>query len=186
VLLHSADPAAEVHYTTNGANPTAASPVAKSQVGVTNSLTLKAIAIDPAGNASPVSAIDYVIQKPGVAPPVQQAPVVIVQPSQQPVKLTLGGLTMRHTLSRKSLRRSGLRANARVTGDTEVLRVRLYKGKKLITSTYRFPGKAGLYKVVLKTKKVRSLRAGRYVLEITPGTSRKNLGNAARSAFRVR
>jgi hypothetical protein len=130
--------------------------------------------------------MDYVIQKPGVAPPVQQAPVVIVQPSQQPVKLTLGGLTMRHTLSRKSLRRSGLRANARVTGDTEVLRVRLYKGKKLITSTYRFPGKAGLYKVVLKTKKVRSLRAGRYVLEITPGTSRKNLGNAARSAFRVR
>src|SRR5205085_2509642 len=59
VVLHSADPDAAIHYTTNGTDPTAKSPKATGQVRVSNTQTVKAIAVDPAGNSSAVSALGY-------------------------------------------------------------------------------------------------------------------------------
>ena len=50
----------------------------------------------------------------------------------------------------------------------------------------RFPGRSGLYSVRLQSKSVKRLKAGTYVLEVTPGTSRQSLGNASRTTFRVR
>jgi hypothetical protein len=52
---------ATVHFTVNASTPTASSPAFAAQVHVTASQTIKAIAVDPAGNASPVASFAYTI-----------------------------------------------------------------------------------------------------------------------------
>jgi hypothetical protein len=186
VALHSADPDAVIHYTTNGTEPTDKSLTATGQVSISNTQTLKAVAIDPAGNRSAVSALDYTITPKGpVRIETPGSRVVIVQnPARKLLSLT--SLSARKTVSRKGLRRSGLRLGAELPKGTEVLRVRIYSGKRLVTTAWQFPGRSGRYSVHLKSKKVRALKRGNYVLEVTPGTSRQSLGNAARAAFVVR
>ena len=61
-----------------------------------------------------------------------------------------------------------------------------YRGKKLVTSAYRFPGRSGLYNLTLKNGAVRKLKAGSYVLEVAAGATKQTLGAATSSAFRVR
>jgi hypothetical protein len=187
VVLHSADPDAAIHYTTNGTEPTPASPVTKGQLSVTSSQTVKALAVDPSGNKSTISSLDYAItpkapvriQLPGAAP------IVVVQKQARTV-LSLGRLSVRKTITRTGLRRSGLRLGAELAQGTEILRLRVYRGKRLVTTTFQFPGRSGRYSVRLKSKKIRALKPGSYVVEATPGTSRQNLGTAARAAFLIR
>ena len=193
VALSSADPTARIHYTVNGSDPSADSPVAAGQLQVSSSMTIRAIAIDAAGNRSAVSALDYTIspvQPQRIEVPVQAPPQVIVRPLPSVQPLSLGSLSMRRSITRRGLRRSGLRGSARLAKGTEVLRVRLYRvvGRKrtLVLTTYRFPSRSGRYAFVLKSKKVRGLRRGRYVLEATPGRSRQSLGVAQQVTFRVR
>ncbi|MEA2247972.1 MAG: large repetitive protein [Solirubrobacteraceae bacterium] len=70
VTLTSADATASIHFTTDGAVPTAAdSTPAGGQVAVATSMRLRAVAIDPAGNAGPTATFDYVINQPVVTPP---------------------------------------------------------------------------------------------------------------------
>ncbi|HEY3187024.1 MAG TPA: chitobiase/beta-hexosaminidase C-terminal domain-containing protein, partial [Solirubrobacteraceae bacterium] len=184
--LTSADPSAEIHYTVDGSDPTPTSRTAAGQVRVTSTQTLKAIAVDPAGNASGVSTLDYVITP--------QAPTVITLPTApilqpQPLaKLALGRLTLRHKVSRADLRRRGLRAGLSLPEGTEVLRVRLYRTgpRKLLTSFWRFPTSDGEYRLIVRSKKATRLGRGKYVLEVTPGRSKRSLGTAQQVAFQVR
>jgi hypothetical protein len=186
VVLHSADPDAAIHYTTNGTEPTPASPVTKGQLSVTSTQTVKALAVDPSGNRSAITALGYTITpKPPVRIETPGARVVVVEKPSRTV-LSLQGLSMRKSVTRKGLRRSGLRVGAQLAPGTEVLRVRVYKGRRLITTAYQFPGRSGRYSVRLKSKPVLALKPGNYVIEVAPGTSRQNLGNAARAAFLVR
>jgi hypothetical protein len=64
VTLSSADATATIRFTTDGSVPTSASPAASGQIAVATSLRLRAVAIDPAGNAGPISTFDYVINQP--------------------------------------------------------------------------------------------------------------------------
>jgi Chitobiase/beta-hexosaminidase C-terminal domain len=75
VSLSDADPTAHVHYTVDGTAPTAASPLFGSQLQVTSSQTIQAIAVDPAGNAGPVSSFAFsIVPLPPPAPPAPAAP----------------------------------------------------------------------------------------------------------------
>jgi hypothetical protein len=185
IVLTSPDPDAQIHYTTNGSDPTPASPVTRGQLSVTSSQTIKAIAVDPAGNRSGVSALAYAITpKSPLRIETAGRQVVVVQRPGRTVP-ALRALSARRTITRSGLRRNGLRVGAELAKGTEVLRVRVYRGKRLITTAFRFPARSGRYSVRLKTKKVKALAPGSYVLEVTPGTSRQNLGDPARATFRV-
>src|SRR4051794_31613425 len=61
ISLVSADPTAVVRFTNDGSEPTKTSRSATAHIAVTSSQTVKAIAVDPAGNMSPVTTLDYVI-----------------------------------------------------------------------------------------------------------------------------
>jgi large repetitive protein len=52
----------EIHYTVNGSTPTARSPLYSRQIRVSATQTIKAIAIDKAGNKSTVASFRYVIR----------------------------------------------------------------------------------------------------------------------------
>src|SRR4051794_552111 len=186
VVLHTADPDAGIHFTTNGTDPTKSSPTATGQISISSSQTVKAVAIDPAGNRSAVSSLAYTITP--KAPATLQLPgtrVVIVQaPARE--RLALRSLSVRKTVTRKGLRRSGLRLGAQLASGTEVVRVRIYKGTRLITTAWQFPGRSGRYSAHLRSTKIRGLARGKYVIEVTPGTTRQSLGNAVRATFSVR
>ncbi|MEA2155792.1 MAG: large repetitive protein [Solirubrobacteraceae bacterium] len=64
IALTGADSAAQIRYTVDGSDPTAASAIASGQLQVTSSMTFRAIAIDPVGNTSAISALTYVIDTP--------------------------------------------------------------------------------------------------------------------------
>jgi hypothetical protein len=79
VTLNDSDPTAVVHYTLDGTTPTAGS-ATTNPVQVTGTATITAIAIDPAGNQSPLARFAYVIQPP--------APQIIQAPAPAPAPLT--------------------------------------------------------------------------------------------------
>lgn len=62
VALESEDPDAAIFYTTNGDTPNKDSNRYVGQIPVNSSMTLKAVAIDPAGNLSPVLSRTYTIR----------------------------------------------------------------------------------------------------------------------------
>lgn len=64
VTLSSDDPTAVIHYTTDGSTPTAASTRYDGPLQVSRSLTLRARAIDPLGNASAVGSWAFVLSLP--------------------------------------------------------------------------------------------------------------------------
>ncbi|MFL5926954.1 MAG: chitobiase/beta-hexosaminidase C-terminal domain-containing protein [Gaiellaceae bacterium] len=82
VTLSDADQTARVHYTVDGSVPTAASPVFAGQLQISSSQTIQAVAVDPAGNAGPVTSFAFSIVPP--PPPAPVAPVIVVAPASAP------------------------------------------------------------------------------------------------------
>ena len=190
LAIKSDDPAAAVHYTTDGTDATAADRAVSGQLSVTASRTVKVVAVDPAGNAGPVAAFDYVIApRPPQRIEVPGAPVVIVKSAPAPALLALGRLTTHATVTGAALRRGGLRASLRLPDGADALRLRLFRlsgGRRiLVTSLFRFPAADGGYRLVVRSSAVRRLARGRYVLEATPGRSRRDLGIPSAAPFRV-
>jgi hypothetical protein len=95
-------------------------------------------------------------------------------------------------VSATALAAAGVPVTVTVPARATVLRVRvLATAKKALLSTFqkvRATKKARKLKIRLRSRKLRSeVRSGhRYVLEVTPGTSRTRLGKATRTSFRVR
>jgi hypothetical protein len=83
VKLTDSDPGAVVHYTEDGSTPTAASPSTPNPVSVTQSETIKAIAIRTSGSASNVASFSYVIA-PAPAPAPTPAPASAPTPQAPP------------------------------------------------------------------------------------------------------
>jgi hypothetical protein len=71
VTLSSPDPTASIHFTTDGSTPTAESPVVANggTVQISSSTTLRAVAIDPAGNASDLGSWQFTINTPAPGTP---------------------------------------------------------------------------------------------------------------------
>ncbi|MGB8259281.1 MAG: chitobiase/beta-hexosaminidase C-terminal domain-containing protein [Terracidiphilus sp.] len=74
VTLADAIGTATIHYTTNGAAPTAASPIYKNPIPVSASTTIKAIAIASGFTTSPVGSAAYLIQTQVATPALSPLP----------------------------------------------------------------------------------------------------------------
>ena len=55
-----------------------------------------------------------------------------------------------------------------------------------MTSFFRFPDADGTYRLAVRSKAVRALKRGRYLLEVTPGRSRRDLGTPTQFGFLIR
>jgi hypothetical protein len=196
VSITGPDPAAAVHFTVNGDDPTAASPRATGQISVTSTLTIRAVAVDGVGNPSAVQSFAYVIGPPagGTTP---------ANAGGGGGGGTIAGSALA-TLSVKQLRiaqrikqtkaqKLGLRLSMRLSQGTEIVQIRVYRktrsGLKLLSVGYKTPparAAAGLYRVTQSYIGLRRLlRRGSYEIRVTPGYSKSQLGVTAKAAFRV-
>jgi len=106
--------------------------------------------------------------------------------------LAVSNLALARRISISRLRSRGLRLSMTVRSGTRVVRVSVYRarsGRKVgpaLATVFRAPSRAGLFRVTLRDRTLlRRLRAGQYIVEIRPGTSRSALGATARRTFRV-
>ena len=205
IILADTEADARIHFTNNGDTPTPASLRFTAPFNVTASQTIKAIAVDAAGNASEVASFDYTIvpasertADAGVGPAAEGSPPVTAlgPPSvggRRSGSLTVGGLVVPARVSLARLRQAGLRVVMRLSDGTEVVRIAVYRarnGRRVgapLTLGFRAPNAVGTYRIRLRDRALlRRLRAGRYLLEVTPGRSRAELGTPASVAFQVR
>jgi Chitobiase/beta-hexosaminidase C-terminal domain len=202
VSLSVADTTAQIHWTNDGTTPDASSPVLAhgAQIAVTASQTIRAIAIDPAGNAGAVSTLAYTIvprggaggtTTTGTTTIIQQVPFVVplIAPNgavagnrvASPARPAVRGLSV------AVLRGHALRVTMRVGSGARVVRLRVLRasgGPALVTVVRSAAG--GRFTATLSSRALRALRRGSYVLEARAGASRAVLGAATRTAFRLR
>jgi len=172
----SGDSGATIRYTTDGSDPTASSPRANGPVAIPVTATLKAIAVDPAGNASPVASFAYTIV--GVGPSIAPARTL----------LRLEALRVSSRLTLRSVHRHGIRVLLTAPRGAKVVRVRLLRGRRVVSRVVRQVKGNRLMTVVLpRTRRGRRhLRAGTYRIEVTPGASKTDLGAATVRTVRIR
>jgi hypothetical protein len=198
----SGEAGATIRYTNDGTAPTASSPVAPASIPVTATQTLRAIAVDAAGNPSPVATLAYVITQPaatgggttggGTGGGTTVTTATTTGAGTVLVPLTLGNLSVNKTMRRATVRRSGVRLVMRLKDGTTALRIRVHRKKRngtksLLATGTRATSRAGLYRTVLKDPRLRrDLTPGSYEVEVTPGRSLSSLGTPARYAFKVR
>jgi len=170
-----------VYYTTDGSDPSTASTKYGRAVSAAATQKVKAIAVDAAGNASPVSSFDYTIAQPAAAP----QPVVV--PSVTTPKLKLDALTLTSRMSLRSARRNGMRAVIFAPEAAKVVRVRLLYRGRVITRTIRRVTSDGVMTIRLPStaKTRRALRRGTYQLQVTPGASASNYGATTTRTIRL-
>jgi len=208
VTLGDDDATAAIHYTTVGTKPAAASPAfGVTPITVDHSLTIRAIAIDPAGNVSPEASFAYTIT--GAPAPsgggggsagssggttiVQQIPFLLpLAPAQSVQAVTATSLPAVRGLSVAVLRGHALRVAMRLGRGAGVVRLRVFRtshGRATggpVLSTLRLPAAGGRYVVTLRGRALRALRPGRYVVEARAGASPGVYGPPARVGFTVR
>jgi len=148
---------------------------------VAASQTVKAIAVDANGNASPASSFAYTIAKPA---PVQQ-PVVPVAPSTP--KLKLDALTVGGRMTLRSARAHGLSMTIFAPEGAKVVKVRLLYRGRVITRTLRHVTGDGVLSVRLPSSKKgrRALRRGTYTIQVTPGVSAASYGATTTRTVRI-
>jgi hypothetical protein len=205
VTLSDADASAAIHWTNDGSTPNASSPVLAhgAAIAVTSSQTIKAIAIDPAGNAGPVASFAYTMIAPaggggsagGTTTIIQQVPLLLpFAPSQrvQGTRVTSTARPAVHGLSVGVLSGHALRVAMRLDHGAGVVRLRVFRARggavtgRPLVSAVRLPIGSGRFVVTLRGSALRSLRRGSYVLEARAGATRGALGTAALRTFRVR
>ena len=195
----------QVRYTTDGSTPTAASQLYGGAINVTSTRTIKALAIDAAGNPGPVASFAYTISpstsssepaKTVTNTVIRQVPVAgavagLKAGSAAPARLTLSGLSMSRVLARSAVRVNGLSAVMRLRAGTKVLRIRIYRKnadgtRSLVAERFQSPAASGLYRTRLKDRRLRqALKAGTYEAQLAPGRSRTSFGKTSKLTFRV-
>jgi hypothetical protein len=153
------------------------------------------VAIDPAGNTSPMARFVYRIAPAapsggGVTPsalipllPVGQQQVQGVRAAVRPA---VAGLTVAVVRGH-----GGLRLTMRLGGGAGVVRFQVFRVRHgrpsrsaIVTVTRPVPA-GGRYAVTLRSHALRVLRPGRYVVEARAGASRETLGPVSRRSFVV-
>jgi Chitobiase/beta-hexosaminidase C-terminal domain len=204
VTLSDADTSAAIHWTNDGSTPSASSPVLAhgAAISVTSSQTIEAVAIDPAGNAGPVATFAYTMAKPtpagggGGGPStttiIQQIPLFLpVAPSQRVLATASRPLAV-HGLSVAVLSGHAVRIAMRLDRGTGVVRFRLYRARNgrrtggALMTAVRLPASDGRYVVTLRSRALRALRSGKYVLEAQAATSGTSFGAPSRKVVTVR
>ena len=181
VSLQSAE--GTIHYTLDGSDATANSKTYRGPINVADTATIKAVAVDAAGNVSNMASYGYTISRPQPAAP---APV-FVAPVKAP-KLKLDALTISSRYALKTARKRGISMVVFAPEGAKVVRVRLMRGSKAIDQVIRKVAKDGVLTVVLphSRKARRALRRGTYRVLVTPGTSASKLGATTTRTVRIR
>lgn len=179
----STDDGAVIRFTVNGALPTVFSPLATSQLGVTSSQTIRAIAVDGVGNVSPVSTLGYVIVPPAGGGGTTTAPVTLPSggggstqqvparvttpaPSQQVLPATVRPLRITGLLAPKRVKLAAARKGVRITmvlpQGTTSLRYAVKRGART-AQRKTVARRGGLYVLKLKLRS-----KGTYRITLTP------------------
>jgi hypothetical protein len=182
----------EIRYTTDGTPATATSARYAGAIVVTASRTVRAVAIDAAGNVGPEATFAYTIQPPEpqvvvqeivrTVPAVDQAPPVTTpRPATKPAApkptLRITGLSYGRTVKLATVASKGMRIKMVLPAGTRSLDVSIRRDGKLIARRTK-TSRAGAYAHALKLT-----RKGAYTVVLRPlGTS---AGTPATVAFRV-
>ena len=171
-----------IRYTTDGSAPTASSTAYSKAINVSSSQTIKAVAIDAAGNMSDVASFAYSIVAPAAAP----APVTVIAPSAP--KLKLDALTLGSKYKLKTVRKRGFSMVVFAPEGAKFVRVRLLRNGKLITRVIRKVSSDGVMTVTLPTTKTgrRHLKRGTYKVQVAPGASASKFGVTTTRTVRIR
>jgi hypothetical protein len=107
-------------------------------------------------------------------------------------RLTVRKLRTTHRLTRARALHRGLGLTMRLPQGTEIVKVavfRVRKGKvvpKPVWLGYRVPSHAGLYRLTLDSRALRQrLKTGLYQINVTPGTSKRQLGRTTTTRVRI-
>ena len=170
-----------IRYTTDGSDPTSSSKAYSKAIPVSSSTTIKAVAIDAAGNMSDVSSFGYQIVA-AAAP----APIKVIAPSAPKLKLDALTLGSRHKL--KTVRKRGFSMVVFAPEGAKFVRVRLLRNGKLITRVIRKVSSDGVMTITLPTTKSgrRHLKRGTYKVQVAPGTSASKFGTTTTRTVRIR
>jgi hypothetical protein len=125
------------------------------------------------------------------------------------VAATGGDVVLRHARAEHlgavidKLREAGVTVEVIPAQGTKLIRFRIFKlsgngrnrggravaaaasSKRTVVATFYRKVKPGRKTITLSKRELRKVGAGRYVLEVTPGTSRRSLGKAQTAQFRV-
>jgi hypothetical protein len=177
----SAEPGATIHYTTNGSDPTSTSKTYDGAIHVGQSQTIKAVAVDAAGNTGQVAQFDYGINPP--ATPATPIPVDV----RSAAKLKLDSLTLTKRTHLRSARKQGVDAVLYTPEGAKVARIRILRGSTVVQTISRSLSRDGVLELRLpSTKKARrSLRRGSYRVEIRIGQDATHLGTATIRSIRL-
>ena len=158
-----------IRYTTDGSDPSASSQSYSGPISVAKSQSIKAVAIDGAGNASPVSQFDYAINPPRVLAP--------SAPARLP-RLKIESLSFTKKVSLRSARSRGFAAIIYAPEGAKIAHIRILKGAKVIQTINRKISRDGVIEVRMPSTKSlrRKLRRGNYRVEIQVGQNLTNLG----------
>ena len=163
---------------------------------ITSAQTIKAIAVDAAGNPSAVGTFSFTIGPAPifrVPPPPAATNVIGAIPVVSAAPASLRTLSLRSRLSAVALRSGGLRVTVTLRASAHVLRVRVFRagsngrpnGRALLT-VFRVPPGAGTYRVTLRQRTLLArMRPGRYVVEAAAGDSRALLGRSLTRGIRI-
>src|SRR4051794_4668200 len=186
VRLSSADQSARIHYTVDGSTPTALSPVFDAPLSVTASQTIRAVAIDPAGNASAATTLPFTIgaaASPGSTPaggatntttiitrlvPIVGAPSPAAAVAGRTARaLRVSGLTVARRTSLGRAKARGLRVAMTLPSGTKVVRLAVFRSRggvasgRALTRVVRLPAQSGRYVVTLRSRALlKALKAG--------------------------
>ena len=188
VALRSADPTARIHWTT-AASVDAGSPLYTGPIVVASTQTIRALAVDRAGNAGPAASWRVVIA----------ARVAAVDPVEQPREPRATGwrpagprlvsLSVPARVRVARLRRDGLRLTLEPPRGAGMVRIEVrraggHRGK--VAEVERTLRSSGGQRIVLRGRALlRRLTPGRYVVEVRPGRARRWLGGATAAPLRI-
>jgi hypothetical protein len=104
--------------------------------------------------------------------------------------LALKQLGLAPRIKQSKAQRSGIRLSMRLADGTEIVKINVYRrtaaGLKLLSSGYKAPSAAGLYRVTQNHAQLRRLLTrGTYEVQVTPGYGKTELGTTARASFKV-
>jgi hypothetical protein len=194
----SAETGARIYYTTDGSAPTTASTRFGAEIVLDRDTTVNAIAVDAAGNESPVASASFTI-KPAVTPFVSVVPGLVELgasasplPSVAPAAVTLkvARLTLPARMSAGAARRRGVVASFVTPAGAAYAEARLIRlqgakrrlvGKRLMAAT---PGRRQVARFTTAAVR-KQLATGRYVIEVRTGPSAGRLGPAVTMRLRV-
>jgi chitobiase/beta-hexosaminidase-like protein len=186
-VLRSTDPTARIHWTT-GTRVDTGSPLYTGPIAVASTQTIRAVAVDGAGNAGPVAAWRLVIAaRAAVVDPVehQEFPTAT---GWRPAGPRLLSLSVPARLRRGELRHHGLALTLDPPAGARMVRIeirRVGRGHR-IARVERALRSTGRQRVVLRGRPlVRRLTPGRYVVEVRPGRAERWLGGATVARLRI-